>query len=210
MLSRKHLVVSLGLLGLLALYVRLLPPHKVGAAYLDLCPRQIAGLPGRDLALDQTVLDDLNADATLSRLYKRANGLPLWLVIVYFENARLGLHDPYLCYRSQGFAVEDLPGRKIETDLGEVPVQTFRAARGDRHERVYYFWYSSGRTTLANVKTFRDRMFFDGLKRNRSFGAFIRVSTLEDGDTDASDAALETFIQKLAPLLPKFFPEPES
>lgn len=205
MLSR--IVVTLVLLGGLAAYVLLIPPQTSGGASLDVLPLELSGLPGEDLDIEQVVLDDLNPDAILSRRYARPDGLPVWLVIIYFENARLGAHDPELCYRSQGFQVSEAPTDGIPTELGPIPVVSFDAVRGARREMVRYFWYTAGRQTMAEVKAFRDEMFFQGLKLNRSFGAFVRVSTLAGEDPDLSEDVLREYIRDLAPYLPQMFPD---
>jgi len=207
MLRRAPVVASTFLLGLLATYVLLSPPQQAGAAYLDLCPMEIAGLRGIDLETSQTVLDDLNPDGLLSRSYELPDGRPIWLTIVYFENARLGAHDPLLCYRSQGFDVEVLDLEQLPSAIGTIPLNTFSAKRGERNERVNYFWYTSGGQTLAEVKTFRDRMFLQGLRENRSFGAFVRISTIEEENPAETQEVLHRFTEELAPLLPNFFPE---
>jgi len=208
MLRAGPIGVSLLALAALAVYVFALPPDSLGVTHLDLCPTELAGLPGQDLDLSQTVLDDLQPDGILSRGYVRPDGVPIWLIIVYFENARLGAHDPLLCYRSQGFELELLPDEAIDTSLGRFPTKVFRAVRGNRVERVNYFWYTAGATALAEVRAFRDEMFLQGLKRNRSFGAFVRVSTLEiGGDNSTAERWNHSLTRDLAPWLPRFFPE---
>ena len=210
MLTRAPIAVTLVLLAALATYVVAFPPGEVGDIYLEQCPMELAGLPGTILSLEQTVLDDLRPDGILSRRYDRPDGLPVWLVIVYFENARTRAHDPQLCYRSQGFEVMDLPEHPVETSIGTVPLQVFQATRGARNEKVSHFWYTAGETAIGEMQAFRDSMFLQGLLKNRSFGAFVRISTLETDDAGTADRVIEEFTRELAGLLPQFFPEPES
>jgi EpsI family protein len=207
MLRNPRVLVSLGGLALLATYVLLFPPQRIVGTKLDTCPMTLAGLSGSSLDLSQTVLDDLDPDDYLLRRYLRPDGVPVWLVIVYFQNARLGAHDPQLCYRSQGFQVQEIPPGEIASAIGTVPYQGFLAAKGARQELVYYFWYTSGRQVLADVKGWRDRMFLQGLRSNRSFGAFIRISTLVEGDPEGAARSLQPVLLDLAAHLPGFFPE---
>lgn len=206
MLSRPRVLASMALLAALAAYVVLLPPQRAGATRLDQVPPSILGFPGSDVGLEQAVIDDLDSDALISRQYLRPDDLPVWLIVVYFENARLGAHDPLLCYRSQGFTVEMLPEQTVSSGIGPIPLRSFRAVRGPRVERVSYFWYTSGARALAEVKTFRDSMFFQGLLHNRSFGAFVRVSTIETDPEQASEM-IARFVEQIAPALPRVFPE---
>ena len=50
-------------------------------------------------------------------------------------------------------------------------------------------------------------MFFQGLRSNRSFGAFVRVSTLVGEDPAAGARAMQEVLRDLATHLPGFFPE---
>jgi EpsI family protein len=209
MLKRPTVLTSFCCLAALAAYVLLFPPRKIAGTQLASCPMTLAGLPGTQLGLEQTVLDNLDPDDYLVRRYDRPDGLPVWLVIVYFQNARLGAHDPELCYRSQGYRLQGLPPGNIDTAIGPVPYLHFRAEKGPRRERVLYFWYTAGGRALAELKGWRDRMFFQGLKNNRSFGAFVRISTLEGEDPPGADRALVKVLEDLAPKLPGFFPEDE-
>jgi EpsI family protein len=205
MLNNRKVLASLGLLALLAAYVVAFPPWKLAGTHLDTCPMEIAGMPGTALGLEKAVLDDLDPDDYLLRRYDRPDGVPVWLVIVYFQNARLGAHDPQVCYRSQGFQVQTLPDGTVSSAIGPLPYRSFAATKGSRRELVRCLWYTAG-GALPDVKGWRDRMFFQGLRNNRSFGAFIRVSTLEAGDPGLADRVMTDFTRDLAPHLPGFFP----
>ena len=207
MLKNPRVLVSLLSLAALAGYVLAFPPTRLMGTRLDSCPPVLAGLNGVSLEMGQTVLDDLDPDDYLLRRLERPDGLPIWLVIVYFQNARLGAHDPQLCYRSQGFTVQELPNGRVDTAIGPIPYQSFLAVKGQRSELVDYFWYTAGRQALADVKGWRDRMFFQGLRSNRSFGAFVRISTPPGEDPEASARAMREVIGDLARHLPSFFPE---
>ena len=205
MLRDARVLTSLALVALLAGYIVAFPPVKLAGTRLDTCPLQLAGMPGTTLTLEQAVLDDLDPDDYLIRQYERPDRVPVWLVIVYFQNARLGAHDPQICYRSQGYQVQELPSGSTPTAIGPVPYRSFVAEQGPRRELVRCLWYTAG-GALADVKGWRDRMFFQGLRNNRSFGAFVRISTLEAGDPAAAERAITDLTRDLAPHLPGFFP----
>jgi EpsI family protein len=205
MLRDARVLTTFGLVALLAGYVLVFPPWKAQGTRLDTCPMELGGMPGTKLTLEQTVLDDLDPDGYLVRRYERPDGIPIWLVIVYFQNARLGAHDPQVCYRSQGFQVQALPDGTVATAIGPVPYRGFLAVKGSRRELVRCLWYTGG-GVLADVKGWRDRMFFQGLRSNRSFGAFVRISTLETGDPGTAEQLVTKFTRDLAPHLPELFP----
>jgi EpsI family protein len=205
MLRNAKVLTSLGMLVLLAGYVLAFRPLKLEGTRLDTCPMELAGMPGTKLTLDQAVLDDLDPDDYLIRQYMRADGIPVWLVIVYFQNARLGAHDPQICYRSQGYQVQELPAGSVATAIGPFPYRSFVAVKGPRREVVQCLWFTAG-GALADVKGWRDRMFFQGLRNNRSFGAFVRISTMDTGDMVTAERAITDITRDLAPNLPGFFP----
>jgi EpsI family protein len=205
MLKNPKVLASLGMLVLLAGYVLAFPPLKLAGTRLETCPMELGGMPGTKLTLDQAVLDDLDPDDYLIRQYTRADGVPVWLVIVYFQNARLGAHDPQICYRSQGYEVQELPSGSVATAIGPLPYRSFVAVQGPRREVVRCLWFTAG-GALADVKGWRDRMFFQGLRNNRSFGAFVRISTMDAGDMGAVERAITDLTRDLAPHLPGFFP----
>jgi EpsI family protein len=194
------------MLALLAGYVIAFRPLTLEGTRLEACPMELAGMPGTKLTLDQAVLDDLDPDDYLIRQYTRADGIPVWLVIAYFQNARLGAHDPQICYRSQGYQVQELPPGSVATAIGPFPYRTFVAVQGPHREVVRCFWFTAG-GPLADVKGWRDRMFFQGLRNNRSFGAFVRISTMDTGDMGAAERTIADITRDLAPHLPGFFPE---
>jgi EpsI family protein len=205
MLKNPKVFTSLGLVALLAAYILAFPPARVTGTRLDTCPMSLAGMPGTELSMDQAVLDDLDPDDYLIRQYDRPDGIPVWLVIVYFQNARLGAHDPQVCYRSQGFSVGPLSSGSLSSAIGPVPYRDFKATKGPRREVVRCLWYTAG-GAIRDVKGWRDRMFFQGLRSNRSFGAFVRISTLDAGQPGVADRVLDQVTADLAPLLPGFFP----
>jgi EpsI family protein len=206
MLKSPKVLASLGLVALLAAYILAFPPHRVAGTRLETCPMELAGMAGVRLGLEQTVLDDLDPDDYILRRYARPDGGAVFLVIVYFQNARLGAHDPQVCYRSQGYQVQTLPDGAIDTSIGPLPYRSFLAVKGSHRELVRYLWYTAG-GALADVKGWRDRMFFQGLRSNRSFGAFVRISTGETGDPGAADRTISEVMRDLAPHLAGFFPE---
>lgn len=205
MLKNTRVLASFGVVALLAAYILAFPPQKIEGTRLDTCPMELAGMPGTKLGLEQAVLDDLDPDDYLLRRYDRPDGGPVWLVIVYFQNARLGAHDPQVCYRSQGYQIQALPDGAVATSIGPLPYRSFLAVKGSQRELVRCLWYTAG-GALADVKGWRDRMFFQGLRSNRSFGAFVRISTLETGEPGAAERTITEIMRDLAPHLPEFFP----
>lgn len=208
MLARMLKILAPGILLLLVGAYRLAAPPGAGAASdLAALPREILGLTGSDVPTEQAILDDLDPDDLLIRRYTRPDGVPVWVVMIYFVNTRLGGHDPELCYRSQGYRTRELPEQQVESALGQIRAESFMATRGMRSERVATVWYTSGEGAVPDVRRYRRRLFFQGLRENRLYGIFVRVSTLETerpGDAEAWNAR---FLAAIVENLPRLIHE---
>lgn len=205
MLSRVTKLVLPGVLLCLVGAYRIAAPAGAGAqADLASLPMELLGARGADVPVEQAILDDLDPDDLLIRRYVRPDGVPTWVVLIYFMNSRLGGHNPQLCYRSQGYRTQDLPRQRIDSALGPFEAESFLATRGMRSERVATVWYTSGEGAVADVRRYRRRLFFQGLRENRLYGIFVRVSTLETerhGEAEAWNARFLGEVMRNLPLL---------
>ncbi|MBU1699969.1 MAG: EpsI family protein [Candidatus Eisenbacteria bacterium] len=160
------------------LYILMLPPQAAAISSLSGFPATFLSMPSVEVPATQMVLDDLRPSDILLRRYTRPDGEPLWLVIIFFQNARWGAHDPRLCYISQGY---NLTNEKIE----EIPlaanenlkVNLFQASRGDNQRSVLSWWYIPGAGTTTDQNTFRKLLMIEGMRHNSTYGAFVRIST---------------------------------
>ncbi len=192
-----------GLLLCLVTGYRIITPHEKGtAADLTALPVELMGLPGIDVPVEQAILDDLNPDGLVIRRYMRPDGIPVWVVLIYFVNRRLGGHDPQLCYRSQGYRTESLPGITLSSPSGILEAESFLASRPGRVERVATFWYTSGLGAVSDVGRYRRRLFIQGLRGNRLYGIFVRISTLETDKDGEAAMWNQRFVAEVAQKLP--------
>ena len=141
------------------------------------------------------------------RRYRRPDGSPVWVVLVYFVNTRLGGHDPQLCYISQGYRIEELPRLRLETEWGEVTANAFLAKRRSRVERVATFWHTAAGHSIAEVRRYRNQLFLQGVRENRLYGVFARVSSLETGRPGEGEEWNKRFVAELARRLPDLLHE---
>jgi len=208
MLGRVARLLAPGLLlCLIGLYRVASPPARGVESHLTALPSVLMGLSGVDVPVQQAILDDLGSDELLIRRYTRPDDVPVWVVVIYFVNTRLGGHDPQLCYRSQGFRTEDLPDAKIESTVGALKTENFSATRPGRRERVATFWYAPGGRIVPDVRSYRRMLFFQGLRQNRTYGAFVRVSTLETDQPGLAEEWNARFAAVVAGYLPQLIRE---
>jgi EpsI family protein len=191
------------LLLLLGAYRVAFPPAEGAQSALGDLPLEILDLPGKDVPFEQAILDDLESDDMIIRRYERPDGIPVWVVAVYFVNARRGGHDPQLCYRSQGYRITTLPDLVLATGERALSAEQFLAQRTGRAERVALFWYSPGQGAVADVDRYRRELFFQGLRRNLSYGIFVRVSTLESNVEGEAEEWNRRFVARVADELPR-------
>jgi EpsI family protein len=184
-----------------------LPPRATAESRLSELPEVFLGLPSEEVPTAEMVLEDLNPNDLLLRRYTRPDGKPLWLVVIFFENARWGAHDPRLCYVSQGFhLVED---RNEIVPLGDgknMKVNYFLVRRGSQSRAVLSWWYVPGSGTTTDAKTYRRLLMLEGFKSNTSYGAFVRISTPTfSGGADLD--LLKAFAQGISGKLPTLIGE---
>lgn len=208
MLSRALRLLAPGIvLALIGAYRLAAPPGAGARSDLAGLPIELVGLTGVDVPTEQAILDDLDPDDLLIRRYTRPDGVPIWVVMIYFVNTRLGGHDPQLCYRSQGYRTRDLPEQKVESAVGPITAESFIATRGMRSERVATLWYTSGEGAISDVRRYRQRLFFQGLRENRLYGIFVRVSTLESERPGEAEAWNARFLAAIVESLPRLVHE---
>jgi EpsI family protein len=203
MLARAARFLAPGLvLCLLGAYRIGFPPARGAESHLGELPTVLLGLPGADVPENRAILDDLESSDILIRDYRRPDGSPVWVVLIYFENTRLGGHDPQLCYRSQGFQTRDLPVIHVSDGVGRLDAESFLATKPGRAERVVTFWYAPGGKILPDVSQYRGRLFLEGLRENRTYGVFVRISTLESDRPGEAEDWNTRFAAEIARRLP--------
>ncbi len=203
MLARAARILAPGLLlCLLGAYRVAFPPTPGAESHLRELPMVLLGLPGTDVPADRAILDDLESSDMLIRDYRRPDGNPVWVVLIYFVNTRLGGHDPQLCYRSQGFHTSDLPDLRVPGGMSGLVAESFLASKAGRAERVATFWYAPGGRILPDVEQYRGRLFLQGLRENRTYGVFVRISTIETPRAGEAEEWNARFAAELARRLP--------
>ena len=203
MSARTARVLAPGLLlCLLGGYRIAFPPAKGAESRLEELPHVLLGLQGTAVPAEQAVIEDLDPSDILIREYRRPDGEPIWVVLIYFENSRLGGHDPKLCYRSQGFRTVDLPASRIAAESSKLEAESFLASRPERVERVMTFWYAPGGKVLGSVSQYREKLFLQGLRENRTYGVFVRISTIDGDRPDVAEDWNARFAAEIARRLP--------
>jgi len=203
----KVIIIAV-LLLLTGAYVTLNPPARLDleAGALSRFPMLLEGWEGRDRSFEDVVYEELSADETLARRYVNEDGEDIWLVIIFHQNARYGAHDPLLCYTSHGWTILDQGITRVSRPGFDFDVAWLVGRKGGESRLALYWWYTAGDLATADRDEFMARMARTGIVSNVTFGAFLRVSTIVQGDdTDAAMARVVGFAAAAAEHVPGLF-----
>ena len=169
---------------------------------------------GTEQPVGQDLVEALKADDTIMAIYGReTEPMPVGLWMAYYSSQREGrsVHSPATCLPGGGWQMQTLetvlvPG--VRADGQALPVNRSIIAQGETRQLVYY-WFSQRGRTLTNEYLVKWYIFWDGLTRNRTDGALVRLTTPvaegADGLADA-DRRLAEFARTLDPKLAYFLP----
>jgi len=78
-----------------------------------------------------------------------------------------------------------------------------------RLRQVVYYWFQQRGRGLTNEYLVKWFLFWDGMTRNRTDGALVRLVTLLDPSeaSDAADKRLAGFLRQIYPQLPSYVPD---
>ena len=175
-------------------------------------PVQIGDWQGKDLPIDQAILDILGKGDFLNRVYTndRSPTPVVGLFIGYFPTQRTGqtIHSPQHCLPGAGWTFES----SKYTDLKALNGQNFRVGQyvitnGEQKQFVLY-WYQAHGRSVANEYASKFYLIADAMRMNRTDGALVRVITPiapNESVEDARQRAVE-FTSRMAPDLRRFIP----
>lgn len=134
--------------------------------------------------------------------------------IAYYGSQRKGeaVHSPRSCIPGDGWQIESLSNVAIDgisgAAGGTVVVNRAVIAKGNLRQVVYYWFAQRGRD-LTNEYLVKWYLFWDGMTRNRTDGALIRLVTpMAPGESpDAADRRLAGFLRQIYPTLSNYVPD---
>ncbi len=175
-------------------------------------PRTIGTWVGRDIPIDQSVLDILGKGDFVERLYSQrdASTPPIDLFIGYFPTQRTGqtIHSPQHCLPGAGWTFESSSYTDIRADNGTpFHVGEYVITNGEARQFVLY-WYQAHGRSIANEYISKFYLIADAMRLNRTDGALVRVITpIAAGEsTDSARRRAVRFTQQMAPELHRFIP----
>ena len=175
-------------------------------------PRQLGEWAGVDSNIPQDVRALLGPGDFLLRSYRpsSADNPSVDLFLAYFPSQRIGdtIHSPKHCLPGSGW----LPVESTEVTLS-LPEQTpflvnrYVMAKGTQRALAMYWYWAHNRAVTSEYWA-KFYLIADSIRRNRSDGSLIRVTTeLKNGETAAeAQSRLVSVLNGLTPVLYRYIP----
>ena len=208
-------VVSVLLAGVAAssLYVQgrenYIPDRRVFAEF----PLKIAECQGITGSVEENFLDSLKTDDYLMTDYAISDGAFVILCVAFYADLAAGsaAHSPRACIPGGGWLIKDLSIRNIDsiqTNGRPLEVNRLLIKMGD-YTQVVYYWFKQRDRNITNEWLVKWFLFWDGMTRNRTDGALVRLTArVQPGeDLDVADARLVEFATTVVPYLDEYIPD---
>jgi EpsI family protein len=185
------------------------PPQRLNFTEF---PTQLDAWKGRVGKLEAIYLDALKLSDYALIDYTDVKGEMVNFYAAYYESQRKGqsAHSPKSCLPGGGWVMEQFGPLAVEgVSIAGSPLTVNRVviAQGESRQLVYYWFQQRGRL-ITNEYLVKWYVFWDGLTKNRSDGALVRlVAPLRQGeDLEHADALMRDFLGKIADQLPRYIP----
>jgi len=198
------------LIGIAAAAMVPAPERKVAGFQLEtMVPKQFGewrldpSIIPVSLAPDVQAQLDRLYEQVLARAYVNSRGQRVMLSIAYGGDQRDALrsHKQEVCYRAQGFTVQNLNVSTTRVNGGEIPVSRFEARKSGRLEPVTY-WMTMGNDVIVQRTDRLIAQVKQGLFQGSvPDGMVVRISSV-DPDVPHAYAQHQQFLDALIGAMP--------
>ena len=212
----KSFYASVGII-LLVLIVSILAPERQENAParkdFNQFPYKINLWESQRKSMEVKFINALKFEDYLLANYSSKQGT-LELYIAYYESQRKGesAHSPRSCLPGAGWHITDRKPvlLKYSQDDKEksIGVSRMLVQQGENRFLMYY-WFKQRDRHITNEYLVKWYLFWDGLTRNRTDGALIRVMypIPKDYEVQKADEIVQSFLRDTLPLLPDYVPD---
>jgi EpsI family protein len=172
-------------------------------------PYHFGDWSGREARFDKIYGED-PADDALLRSYQGKDGKHIIVYVGYYKDlaAVMELHNPELCYPSQGWSIGPIGESEEDSYRGTTLRARTMIVNMNGHGRAVMWWYNAG------SRPFEDRLRYVYVSlamaalRGRTDGSLVRLEApLEDEDGAAAISRLAKFRSDFLPLLERAQPQ---
>ncbi len=189
---------------------------------------------GRELGIDQKVLDILKLSDYMMRVYSPvvaqggeeseisaeeeqdiqmtgvASSLPVWLYVGYYQSQRTGAtyHSPKNCLPGAGwqFMESDFSSMTMP-DQTQITVNKVLIQKGLEKQVILYWYHDRGRV-IASEYWAKGYLVWDAMTKNRSDGSLVRISIpVRDSTIEEAFDHGVGFLRDLWPTLLEYMPD---
>ncbi len=181
---------------------------------LEAFPVQHDNWLGKNIPLEKQIVEALKLTDYVNVNYaKPGDGMPVNLYAAYYASQRKGeaVHSPRSCIPGGGWQIKSVERQTVPdvTRADGQPLEVNRViiAKGPVRQLVYYWFAQRGRN-LTNEYLVKWYLFWDGITRNRTDGALVRLVTpvRPNEDTSVADKRLVSLLKSIYPKIGRYIP----
>jgi EpsI family protein len=176
-------------------------------------PMLVQQWQGSTFPLEKEYIETLRFDDYLLADFRAADGVPVNFYVAYYRSQRKGqsAHSPRTCIPAGGWEITSLRMMEVPANsAATTPLQVNRLViqKADAKQLVYY-WFKQRDRVLVNEYLVKFYLVWDGLAKQRTDGALIRLSaSIQPGhNEDEADRKLLDFAKAVNPLMSRFVPD---
>jgi exosortase D (VPLPA-CTERM-specific) len=181
---------------------------------LEAFPMQHGNWFGKGIPLEKQIVEALKLTDYVNVNYAKPDDrMPVNLYAAFYASQRKGeaVHSPRSCIPGGGWQIESVKRRTVSdvTQADGQPLEVNRViiAKGPVRQVVYYWFAQRGRN-LTNEYLVKWYLFWDGMTRNRTDGALVRLVTpvRPNEDTSVADKRLVSLLKTIYPKIGRYIP----
>lgn len=181
---------------------------------LEAFPVQHDNWFGKSIPLEKQIVEALKLTDYVNVNYAKPDDrMPVNLYAAYYASQRKGeaVHSPRSCIPGGGWQIESVKRQTLSdvtrADGQALEVNRVIIAKGPVRQVVYYWFAQRGRN-LTNEYLVKWYLFWDGMTRNRTDGALVRLVTpvRPNEDTSVADKRLVSLLKTIYPKIGRYIP----
>lgn len=203
--------LAVSLLGLAVLWSQFLAgaEQTVSRRHFAEFPLTIGGWQGRELGLDEGILEVLKVDDYMMRVYASEGKPPIGLYVGYYSSlSQEAYHSPKYCLPGGGWQI--VHHRVVDISLASGAPTTVKAnyviLQKGADRQLFLYWYQDRGRNITSDYLAKFYVLWDSITRNRTDGALVRFSSVIDGPEHAVFSRQVDFIRATLPLLGEHLP----
>jgi len=210
-LSRESIISILILIGAvfffqLMSYGEEVPIRRSFAEF----PVRIEPWQGEEVGLDPEILKVLKVNDYMLRLYRNGEGFPIYLYVGYYQSQRQGAtyHSPKNCLPGSGWFFAE--SKQTDLIVHHSPQDKARINRvviqKGLDKQLVLYWYQDRGRVIASEYWAKIYLVWDAITKNRTDGAFVRISAPIKDSIEETFQEEMRFAQRIFPLFFDYLP----